>query len=43
MLFQNNIDIDKMKLIFEGIILEDDISLKNGKLYGKTLELIVVE
>ena len=43
MLFQNNIDIDKMKLIFEGIILEDDINLKNGKLYGKTLELIVVE
>lgn len=42
-IFKNKIEINKIKIIFRGIILEDNLNLKNEGLCGRKLDLFVVD
>ena len=42
-LFKNKVKINKLKIIFRGIILEDDLNIENEGLCGRELELIIVD
>ena len=43
MLFKGSVDIKKMKIIFGGIILDDDTDLEKENLLTRLLELIVIQ
>ena len=42
-IFKNKIEINKIKIIFRGIILEDNLNLENEGLCGRKLDLIVFD
>ena len=42
-IFKGSVEIERMKIIFRGIILDDDIDLEKEGLMARELELIVVE
>ena len=42
-IFKGSVELKKMKIIFRGIILDDDVDLSKEALYTRLLELIVVE
>ena len=42
-IFKNKVEINKIKIIFRGIILEDNLNLENEGLCDRELELIVID
>ena len=42
-IFKGSVELKKMKIIFRGIILDDDVDLEKEALFTRLLELIVVE
>ena len=42
-IFKGSVELKKMKIIFRGIIIDDDVDLEKEALFTRLLELIVVE